>query len=343
MALGVNLLYGCSTKQQESFTRSIMFTHPTRLGSDQLKVFSGVVQEGKSINLGFKIPGQIEKVYVKEDDFVRQGQIIALLDNVDFKLEAEASQIQYNQLSDELARLKLLYEGNSLAVNDYEKAEAGLQQLRIQLQTNLNRLDYTQLLAPVSGYVQQVNFEAAEMVDAGVSVIKLLDVTNMEVKLDIPVEVFIQRENFSSITCRSAQGEELVMKLVSIAPKADGAQLYSMRLNFANGSDYDLSPGINTEVTIRLSNRFEEGMFKLPLHCIFKDQGRTFVWTVVSDSIVHKLEVSIHGIDDEDNSVIVIGLRGDEKVVKAGVNALLDNEKVKVIGQSSETNVGGVI
>ena len=161
------LFCGCKGGTGERFVRSVTLVRPVRMGGEYLKSFAGIVQEAKEISLGFKTAGQIERICVKEGDFVRQGQLVAVLDDADYKLGVEALQIQYDQLEDEVARIKQLYEKKSVSVNDYEKAVAGLRQLAVQLQISRNKLDYTRLCAPRDGYVQAINFDEAEMVDAG--------------------------------------------------------------------------------------------------------------------------------------------------------------------------------
>lgn len=66
--------------------------------------FTGVVEEDDNISIGFKTPGQIKKILVKEGDHVRNGQLLAVLDDEDYKLGVEALQIQYDQVKDEVAR-----------------------------------------------------------------------------------------------------------------------------------------------------------------------------------------------------------------------------------------------
>ena len=228
------LTNGCAEKPAETFTRSVMLTTPVRTGAERIKHFSGVVQEKHDISLGFKTPGQIEQILVKEGDHVRKGQLIARLDDADYRLGVEALEIQSKQLEDEVKRLEALYHSKSVSVNDYEKAVAGLQQLKVQLQVNRNKLDYTRLYAPTDGYVQSVNFAPAEMVDAGTPVINLLDVHRIEVETELPADVYLLRSRFGKITSQATfeQAEEMPMQVVSITPKADGNQAVSAETGF---------------------------------------------------------------------------------------------------------------
>lgn len=152
------LTNGCTEKPTQTFIRSVMLTTPIPSGAESIKNFSGVVQESHNIGLGFKTAGQIEKIYVKEGDYVKKGQLIAQLDHTDYQLGVQALEIQYKQLEDEVKRTEALYRSKSISINDYEKAQAGLQQLKVQLQVNRNKLAYTRLHAPTNGYIQSVNF-----------------------------------------------------------------------------------------------------------------------------------------------------------------------------------------
>lgn len=339
------LFCGCKGGTGERFVRSVTLVRPVRMGGEYLKSFAGIVQEAKEISLGFKTAGQIERICVKEGDFVRQGQLVAVLDDADYKLGVEALQIQYDQLEDEVARIKQLYEKKSVSVNDYEKAVAGLRQLAVQLQISRNKLDYTRLCAPIDGYVQAINFDEAEMVDAGTPVIALLDTGEMEVEVDVPSEIYVQRERFAGIVCRLPldRSKEIKMNLRGITPKADGNQLYRLCLGFEKTRDIPLTAGMNVETVISISENVSSGMFVLPQRSAFQSQGKTFVWVLAADSTVHKVEIELQGIDGNGDVVVSSGLKGDEQVVKAGVDALHEGEKVNVMADSSETNIGGLL
>lgn len=337
---------GCTRQQAGTFTHTVMLTQPVRLGAENVKQFSGVVQERHDIALGFKTAGQIEEIAVKEGDYVKQGQLIARLDDADYRLGVEALEIQCRQLEDEVSRTEQLFRSKSVSANDYEKAQAGLKQLKIQLQANRNKLAYTALYAPTDGYVQSVNFSPAEMVDAGTPVVNLIDVHRLEVVAELPADIYLQRARFGRIACRppfDGTGD-LPMQLVSITPKADGNQLYRMKLAFESMPDVRLSAGMNIGVSLCIGGSDTTAQtFTLPLHALSQQEGKTYVWVLQSDSTVSRRSVVCSGMDGTGAAVITSGLEGSEQVVKAGVDALQEGEKVRVVETESETNVGGLV
>ncbi len=331
--------------KQEEYVRSVALTAPVTGDSVLSKSYSGTVREAHEVSLGFKTPGQLKQIFVKEGDRVRRGQLMARLDDVDYKLGVEALQIQYDQLSQEVERVRQLYEKKSVSQNDYEKAVAGLRQLGVQLQVNKNKLKYTNLYAPADAYVQAVNFSPAEMVDAGTPVFTLLDVSRMEVEADIPVAEYNRRESFTGFSC-TLGGRTYPMHLLSLTPRADGNQLYQLRLVFAEKTGKEITSGMNVGVSINSSAAATDAAkgVTLPPCAIFRQGGADCVWVFSeSDSTVAARRIVVDGMDGEGRVKVASGLSGAERVVRAGVSALHEGQRVKVVSEPSESNVGGLL
>lgn len=326
--------------------RSVSLTEPVLLESVHEIERPGIVREAHTVSLGFKAGGQIERIYVQEGDFVRKGELLAVLDDADYQLGVDALQIQYDQLKDEVGRTAELYEQKSVSANDYEKAVAGLKQLEIQLQVNKNNLEYTKLYAPADGYLQSVNFSPAEMVDAGTPVFTLLDVSHFEVVTDIPLSEFRLQDRFSGFYCKVPDLQEKIpMRLLSLTPRADGIQLYQLRLGFQDNPGKLLTAGMNVTIGISVKDKSFTPGFALPLRTVFLDGADNIpcVWVLEKDSTVSKRPVVLEGTDTEGRAVVTSGLAGDERIVLAGVNVLRDGDKVRPIEKVSKTNVGGLM
>ena len=85
--------------------------------------------------------------------------------------------------------------------------------------------------------------------------------------------------------------------------------------------------------------------FAVPLCAVFRDTdgSEPCVWVFERDSTVTKRPVVLRGTDDEGRAVVIEGLTGEERIVRAGVNVLQEGERVRVVGKSSKTNIGGLL
>ena len=338
MAAGILTACGGSDKKaDEEKVHTVMTVLPLNRQEFAVKNFSGVVKENSTVSLSFRTPGQIKRVLVKEGTFVRKGQLVATLDAKDYQLQVDAAQTQYDQLKNEVERLTKLHEANSVSGNDYEKATSGLEQLRIKLQNAKNQLSYTQLTAPVDGTIQKVNFEPAEMVSAGLPVMDLIDTRSMEVEVNIPNDVYRMLANTTEAYCTAA-GNRYKLHKKSVLAKADANQLFTVKYAL----DGHLSAGVNVNVFIEMGGSETVKGLSIPAHAIFEDKNQPYVWVVEQGDVVKRHAISLSGVDSEGMAVVIDGLSASDRVVKAGVKALHDGDKVKIVTQK-KTNVGDLL
>lgn len=336
----VGLLTACGNsekKSDEAKVHSVMTVLPLNQQESAVKNFTGVVKENSTISLSFRTAGQIAKILVKEGSHVRSGQLVATLDTKDYQLAVDAAQSQYNQLKDEVERMRKLHEANSLAGNDFEKATSGLEQLGIKLQNAKNQLSYTQLRAPVNGTIQKVNFEPSEMVSAGLPVMDLVDTHRMEVEVNIPAEVYRQLKNSTKAYCIAA-GERYELHKTGVLAKADVNQLFTVRYAI-NGR---LSAGVNVNVYIEIDGSEAVNGLSIPAHAIFEEDGKPYVWVVEQGDVVKRHAITTSRIDSEGLAVVESGISPNDRIVKAGVKALHEGDKVKIVTQHN-SNVGDLL
>lgn len=346
MMFAAVLFVGCRNGKDEEVkenVKNVKTIHPERIENMTIKSLPGVVKVSEEIKLGFKTAGQIAKVYVKEGDYVREGSVIAELDKKDYMLQLEASEIQYNQLKSEVERLEKLYQKNSISGNDYEKALAGLEALNVQVKANTNTIDYTVLRAPVSAYVQSVNFVKSEMVNAGTPVVTLIDVSSVKVETELPASLFLKQDDFINYSCRTnlVDNKDIPLKFIGINKKSNSSQLYKM--NFVPASEKSgLAPGMNVEVMITMNEESNGASYTLPAKTIFNQDGKTYVWTV-ENNIAKKKEVKTGGVDNTGRIIILSGISDEDEVIEAGIRVIEENDKVNIIVKPTQTNKGGLL
>lgn len=336
------LLTACNGKKQDAAQQvhSVVVTTAGDVAGSEARQVNGTVKVKDDINLGFKAPGQLIAIYVKEGQPVRRGQVIARLDTKDYRLGVEAAEAQYVQLKDEVARLKKLYAVKSISANDLEKATSGLQQAGVNLQVNRNKLSYTTLTAPVSGTIKAVNFAASEMVDAGTPVVQILATGQKEIEVSLPQDLYLQRSRFGRVTA-AINGRTYSLRLRNIVPDADNNQLF--RAVFLIGGGEAVSEGMNASVTIRLNNASTQLGLSLPPHAIAEKDGQSYVWIVGKDNMVHRRNITTNGLDAYGNVVVIGGIAPTDRIVRAGVNSLQEDEKVEIVKEPSATNVGNLL
>lgn len=318
--------------EEEAPAHNVFVISPEPVNGTGYVTLPAVVEEARTISVGFKTSGQIQRIYVKEGDRVHEGQVIAMLDTVDYALGISQLREKYNQIASEQERHTKLHATGNMSDNDYEKATSGLRQLALKLQLEENKLGYCTLKAPASGVVTKVNFEVSEMVDAGRPVIELMDISGMEAVVDLPVRLYSQRENFSYFQGEANLGdvdEAFEMQMLSLTPRADNSQLYRLRLSVP--SNTGVTPGMNIKVTISMRGD-ENCSVRVPMSCIFEKGGKKYVWIVTPEpGITFEREVTTEGTGENGCVTVTSGLTPGDVIVRAGVHHLVDGEKVNIL------------
>lgn len=336
-AAGMLMACGNNDKNEGEKVHSVMTVTPLNRQEAGVRNFSGVVKENSTVSLSFRTPGQIQSILVKDGSPVRRGQLVATLDPKDYQLQVDAAQTQYNQMKNEVERLRKLHEGNSLAGNDYEKAVTGLEELRIQLQNAKNILSYTSLRAPVDGTIQKVHFEPSEMVSSGMPIMDLIDTRMMEVEINVPAEVYRLLAHTTDAYCMAA-GQRYELHKTSVLTKADANQLFTVKYAI----DGRLSAGVNVDVYIEVGGDAEVSGLSIPTHAVFEDGGKPYVWVVEKGDVVKRHAITLNGVDSEGMFVVSSGLSANDRVVRAGVKALHEGDKVKIV-TPQKSNVGDLL
>ncbi len=337
----------CAPKKegQPAIVQKVKVARPEQESSISGRSFPGIIREAAEVNLAFRVAGPIKNIYVKEGDYVRRGALVALIDPRDYEIQAGVAEAQYSQMKGEYDRLTELSSRKSLADNDYEKAVAGEKMLGMKLQNARDQLNDTRLYAPFSGYIQSVKYEEGEMVNTGMTIATLIDVKSYLVEVDLPTAFFLRKEDFSAFSCSQPMvpGETYPLELVSTQMKAGSSQLYRTTFRLDPKVNPDLAPGMTVSVRIDYRNEGEAPL-SLPMTALFREDDRSCVWKFdPSSSTVKKQVVTTGDMSGDGRITILSGITGQDEIVVAGVHALADGERVTLLQEASETNVGGLL
>ncbi len=314
-------------------------------GVQQSVEFPGRVQAASEANLSFRISGPIETVAVHEGDFVRKGDVMAMMDSRDYEVQLAATEAQYNQIKAEAERVIRLYGQESVSANDYDKAVSGLSQITAKYDAHRNALADTRLCAPMDGYVRKIFFKAGETVGAGMPVVSMIGAGSPEVKIHIPADEYIRRGQFESFDCRFNIYPDKVfpLELLSISPQANLNQLYTVRLRMTGAGGELPAPGMTTMVSIHMRPE-EEPLTAVPVSAMYEVDGQPCVWVYDEETgKVHERQIAVREILADGRIVVREGVSAGERIVTAGVHSLAEGQSVRPIFPQSDTNSGGLL
>ena len=101
-----------------------------------------------------------------------------------------------------------------------------------------------------------------------------------------------------------------------------------------NRALYDVKPGFTCSIrfSANVGPFLEESMTVIPLSALFSEGNgkQMYVW-VVNDNKVNRREVSVMSPTGDAQAFITKGLKAGEKIITAGVNQLVEGERIRVV------------
>lgn len=331
---------GCKRTDKSSHTpiRNVILVEGEPGGASLSHSYIGIVEEGKNVSAAFMTGGKLKTLNVKEGQRVNKGQLLAIIDDTDYNIGVNQLQVQYDQMTAEKRRMDEMFARHNIAPNDYEKFEAGYEQLKLQLEMAKNKMDYTRLYSPSSGIISYQYMQPGELVDAGTPIYKIMDDSSFEVSVDLPLNVYLKKDEITGVYGSSPNIKESIpLSVASFIPDADNNQLYHMKLNVSPKYKSELTAGMNMNVTVEMKNNLEEFAL-VPSRSLFYENGDTYVWIFNDvDSTISKHKVNVKDTP-QGNMSQVSGLPANSKIVSAGVKQLKEGEKVNVIPNPIKSN-----
>ncbi|MCG6534829.1 MAG: efflux RND transporter periplasmic adaptor subunit [Syntrophales bacterium LBB04] len=352
-------------------------------------VSGSVVSPDAPSTLTFLVSGKVISVGPREGDYVRRGQVLAQIDPTDFRLsvknaeaqkgkahaalekamhaarpeELEQARIGYERAEDEYRRMKMMYESNSLAPNDflkykaasekaeqqYEQAKAGGQkedkefyraaydQADAQLQIAAKALSDATLVAPIDGYIDMRGIEPGETASPGRAVFRIVRLDPVEVNVGVPETdvhlVRIGQKAFVTLPALPGQSFEGTIRILNVGADP-GTRTYMARISLSNPK-HVLKIGMVAEAKITSDHNMS--VMCVPGEAIVRDpQGGTIVFVYFpNEQRVYSKRVkpgSFCGTEVE----IKEGLSGNESIVLAGQDYLRDGMPVSIATPPSE-------
>jgi HlyD family secretion protein len=200
-AIAVILIFKLLTKKESAATFD---TAKVERGTISNAVTAtGTIDATTSVDVGTQVSGIIQHIYVDFNDHVKQGQLLAKLDETTLVEQLKMSQASLDQAQAQLDyeeatynRLKGLYDKQLIAQADYDQALYNYQNSKASVtnaKSSVSRakvnLDYATITSPIAGVVLNRAIEEGQTVAASFSTPTLFtivnDLTQMEVQTSV--------------------------------------------------------------------------------------------------------------------------------------------------------------
>ena len=312
--------------------------------AEEINRYTGTVHARHEVDEAFRVGGKIVARKVDVGQTVREGDVLAELDDIDYRLAEDAARQQLvaatttaRQAESDRRRNQDLIADGAVSASDDEQtqsrartAQAAAEAAARQHELARNRLLYTVLRASRSGVVTAVHAEGGQVVAEGQPVVSIANPGEPEVVVDVPedqVATFKAARYHATLTATPDQTFDVALR--ELAPQA-ASQTRTYRARLKPVTPRPLPLGATATL---VAERFagDASVAAIPASAITQANGNPAVWVVrredaESVATVHLTPVSLHGYRND--AVLVSGLPAGELVVTAGVQKMAPGLRV---------------
>ncbi|WP_137820655.1 efflux RND transporter periplasmic adaptor subunit [Pseudomonas sp. 2FG] len=322
----------------------------------EINRYVGTVQSRHEVDQAFRVGGKVAQRKVDVGQFVREGDMLAVLDDSDYRLAEEASRQQWaaaveqaRQAESDRQRLTALKADGSVSAADDERAHTTAQTAHAtaeaearKLELARNRLKYTVLRASRSGVVTSVRFEVGQVVAEGQPVVSIANPGEPELVVDVPEDhLSAFKEARFKASLASTPNETFDVALRELSPQA-AAQTRTYRARLKPVSARSLPLGATATL---VAERVMTGasVAAVPATALTQSSGQPALWIVTpagaeAAGSVELVQVAVLGYRNDE--VLVSGPQAGALVVTAGVQKMAPGMQVALPGAAiTEANI----
>lgn len=307
--------------------------------------FTGIVGARVQGNLGFRVPGKIEKRFVDVGQQVKAGQRLMRLDETDLRLAltakrnaAAAARAAVVQLAADEKRYAALLDKGWASRQRYDQAKAAADTAKAQLaaaeaeaRVAENEATYSLLLADADGTVVETLGEPGQVVSAGQIVVRLAQSGPREAVVALPETIRPAVGSDAQASVYGSNGRRHAARLRQLSDSADPqTRTYEARYVLEGEA---AAASLGATVTIWLKGQAGQPEVQVPLGALLDDGRKTGVWVLDRNtSTVYFRPVKLDRVASE--TAVVSGVESGEPVVALGAHLLHEGAQVRTTSES---------
>ncbi len=179
---------GCQTGQgQEKEMESIFaVTSPIKMDTSLTKEYVCQISSIQHIELRAQERGFIQRIYVDEGQFVKEGQLLFKIMPKLYEAEMERARAEAEFAKIEYDNTKVLADSNIVAPNELAMAKAKYDKAKAEMALAAVHLGFTEIRAPFDGIIDRFHVRQGSLVEEGELLTHLSDNRHMWVYYNVP-------------------------------------------------------------------------------------------------------------------------------------------------------------
>jgi membrane fusion protein (multidrug efflux system) len=204
----------------------------------------GLLQGESDLVLKSKSQGELKKLFFKEGEKIKTGDIIAILDDKKEKLEKDLAENEFKTAQEDYQKSKKLKK--YISKDELTKKKDNFIRKEITFKLRTINLESKRIISPIDGIIARRMIKLGESVSTGQEIFEVVNMDDLVIDLDIDAKK-IQNLKFGD--------------LLSFTTELHPKQIFSAKITYV-GKSLDKSSG-TINVKLALTNTKVQGKYKL--------------------------------------------------------------------------------
>jgi membrane fusion protein (multidrug efflux system) len=303
---------------------------------------NGKVEPERSVKIYSRLSTYVKKIKKEEDEYVKKGTVIAILDDTEIKIkynqaknQLKQAEFSYQTEKDKFKRSEELIKEELISEENFQSAKSSFTNSKIEYENKLEnfkdlelQLAYTKIKSPIDGYIIERLIDIGTKVNANQEIYTVEDFSPLLIKLYVPAADAINIQKQMKVEIRSDLFITRVFqgKVKLINPRIDPESGTIKVTVEVFESDRLLKPGMFVEAKVLISHN--EDKIAIPTRSIVHKKGLAYIYLFKMGKVKEILIKT--GITQDEMIEVTEGIKVGDRIVTVGVEDLKDGSSVRV-------------
>lgn len=315
-------------KKDDTDAVPVQVVNPMYGDISSFMLFSGNIDSEKMVDIYPMTSGIIEKINYDEGDAVKKGDVLAVLDDREARINEEKARIELQKLKMEFTRQEEIYKRQLISKEAYDRLKFSLDQARLEWEQSKLFLSYTRIVTPITGVVTIRHIKLGNKISTSQLAFTVVQDKEKIVVVNIPEQemgqVYLKQD---ALVING--GVEVKADVKRMSPAIDPESgTFKVTLDVM---DKENKMAVGQFVNVKIIKKVHKNVLLLTKEALLYEGGKVFVFVLDQDNKALKKEVKI-GFDDGSLVEVTEGLQNEsDRVVTAGKSSLKNKTLVKII------------
>jgi membrane fusion protein (multidrug efflux system) len=227
-----------------------------------------------------KTSGVLKKLYVEEGMTVKEGQLLAELDDASARAQLAQAEAQMHKADAGFTYAEQSIAKQLISKREYDQTKFDMQNLRAAYQSAALQLQYTRIVAPVGGVIAERSVKIGNLIQTNQNLFRIVGMDPLQAVLNVPERQLgiLKAGQKVALEADALPGKKFEGAIQRIAPVVDAASgTFRVTCEFRDASG-TLKPGMFGRVEIVYDQHADA--LTIPRSALIEEDGETAVFVV---------------------------------------------------------------